>query len=264
MTRRKDPIDQRFENLLREQMYPAAPDAMAGLVRELRHAYVTPFSMDVQNRQIGDLVVAGREAGASRPSPLRRRVNGVWYRFSQRFIAGSVVGKVILAASVATAATTGMAATGHLPDSVQIAVSAAAAQIGLSIPTPSSTPSQASGTPEPPAPKRPAAFQAPAAGPSQAPPPATGANPQRRPAPASQPAAACDPAALSASPAPPPPSGTEEDMLKALQHMTEEQVRLDELLRCLAPSPTPPPPAPSSGEGGSADLDDLLRNLLGG
>ncbi|HVL51471.1 MAG TPA: hypothetical protein VM754_08245 [Actinomycetota bacterium] len=261
MTRRQDPIDARFEHLLREQVASSAPDPMSTLVRDLRRAYVAPFPMETQNRQIADMVIAGRQAAPTRRSPVRRRVDGVWYRFSQRFIATSVVGKVILAASVATAATGGMAATGHLPDPMQIAISAAASHVGVSIPAPGAPSSRVTGPPEPPVPQGPGPLQVPVAGPSPAPAPTTAAAPRSQPSPTALPADACE-QARSASQVPPPP-GTQDDVLKSLQHMTDEQLELDELLQCLVPA-DPAAPAPPGGGDPSAGLEGLLRILLGG
>ncbi len=123
MTRKPDPIDQRFEHLLREQMPPPAPDEFSGLVHDLRREYVAPFAPEVQNRQIAGMVATGRDVAGARPTLFRRKVNGYRYRFSQRFTGGSLVGKIVLAASFAAAATTSIAATGHLPSEIQLAVS---------------------------------------------------------------------------------------------------------------------------------------------
>ncbi|HEX2053731.1 MAG TPA: hypothetical protein VHJ78_08420 [Actinomycetota bacterium] len=258
MTPRQDPLEERFEHLLREQVSTGAPDAMSGLVGDLRRAYARPLPMEVQNRQIASLVEAGREASASRPAPWRRRMNGVWYRFSQRFIAGSVVGKVILAASVATAATTGMAATGNLPDPMQIAISAAASHIGVSIPTPAPVPAPAAPGPSPAVAGRAPVANAPAAAPpasSPAPPPAGAA--QAPQVPATTPADVCQATGLSASGQSP-----NADVLESLRKITSDPKKLEELLRCLVPTPTGAPPAPSSGDSPDA-LARLLEDLLG-
>jgi hypothetical protein len=263
MTKNPDPLDQQFEHLLREQMPPPAPDELSNLVSGLRKSYVAPFAHDVQNRQIAAMVMAVRTSVGNQPSPFRRKVNGVWYRFSKRFVAGSLVGKIVLASSVAMAATTGMAATGHLPNGIQLAVSQAAAEIGVSIPQPSPAPANAQ-PPSPPAPKRPAHAIVPSAGP----PPAAGAavadeTPASAPTPSASPADACAKTILATPPAPPSPlDPASGDLLEPLRQMTEEQLQLDELLKCLAATPSPAPTQPS-GELGSAGLSELLENLLG-
>lgn len=261
MTRRPHPIDERFEHLLREQDSSTASDAMSGLVRDLRRAYVAPFPMEVQNRQVEELIMAGREAAPSRPSPFRRQVNGVWYRFSQRFIATSVVGKVVLAASVAAAATTGFATTGRLPDPMQIAFSAAAAQIGVSLPTPATEVVQAGPSPEASTSGRTAPARILASASPQPPRPAQPGGAQVQPSPSAAPADACDQATPNTPSAAGSPSPSD-DVQEALRNLTEEQLQLDELLRCLTPPEAPPP---NSGEEGasSGSLEDLLEELLG-
>jgi hypothetical protein len=264
MTRNTDPLDQRFEHLLREQMPSPAPDELSNLVTDLRQAYVAPFAPQVQNGHIGDLVMAVRQASANQPSPFRSRLNGVWYRLSKRFVAGSLVGKIVLASSVAMAATTGMAATGHLPNNIQMAVSQAAAQIGVSIPQPPPAPVNAQ-PPSPPAPKRPVQAIAPTSSPT--PPPAAPVVDETAasaPTPSASPADACA-KTIFATP-PPPPSPVDPatgDPLEPLRQLTEEQLQLDELLKCLATTPSPAPAQPS-GELGSAGLSELLESLLGG
>lgn len=263
MTRNTDPLDQRFEHLLREQMPSPAPDELSSLVTDLRHAYVAPFASDVQNRQIADLVMAVRNGSANQPSLFRRRLNGVWYRFSKRFVAGSLVGKIVLASSVAMAATTGMAATGNLPNGIQLAVSQAAAEIGVSIPQPSPAPVNGR-PPSPPAPKRPSRAVVPSAGPpAVAAAPVVDDSPASAPTPAASPADACAKTILATPPAPPSPlDPASGNLLEPLRQMTEEQLQLDELLKCLAATPSPAPTQPS-GELGSAGLSELLENLLG-
>jgi hypothetical protein len=263
MTKNPDPIDQQFEHLLREQMPPPAPDELSNLVSGLRQSYIAPFAHDVQNRQIADMVMAVRTSAGNQPSPFRRKVNGVWYRFSKRFVAGSLVGKIVLASSVAMAATTGMAATGHLPNNIQMAVSQAAAEIGVSIPQPGPAPAH-SQPPSPPAPKRPVQ----AVVPSDSPPPVAAApvvdeTAASAPTPSASPANACAKTILATPPAPPSPvAPANGDLLEPLRQMTEQQLKLDELLKCLAATPSPAPTQPS-GELGSAGLSELLENLLG-
>lgn len=263
MTRNTDPLDQQFEHLLREQMPPPAPDELSNLVSGLRQSYVAPFAPEVQNRQIADLVMAVRTSSGNQPSSFRRKLNGVWYRFSKRFVAGSLVGKIVLASSVAMAATTGMAATGHLPKNIQMAVSQAAAEIGVSIPQPAQAPAQ-SQPPPPPAPRRPAAVVVPSASPPPvAAAPVVDATAASTPSPSASPEDACAKTILATPPAPPSPvDPASGNLLEPLRQMTEEQLELDELFKCLAATPSPAPTQPS-GELGSAGLSELLEKLLG-
>ena len=260
MTRRRDPLDRRFEDLLREQVSSASPDVMSGLVRELRRAYVAPLPTEVQNRQIADMVVAGRQAAASRPSLLRRRVNGAWYRFSRRFVAGSVVGKFVLAASVATAATTGMAATGTLPDPMQGAFSSAAEQIGVSIPAPAPAPVAPNPPAEAQSPKSGITAQVPASAPNAtAPAPAPGGVSQTQPTATASPEGSCDRTVLSGQ------AGAQGagDVVEALKAATDKQ-ELERLLRCLLPTPAPAPAPPGApGTGAGDPVEQLLEQLLG-
>lgn len=258
MTSRPDPLEERFENLLREQVSSRTTDAMSGLVRDLRREYANPLPMEIQNRQIAEMVAAGREA-AAHPSPLwRRRIDEVWFRFSRRFIAGSVVGKVLLAASVATAATTGMAATGHLPDPLLIAISAAASHVGVSIPTPAPASVDPSPTPSPTPERRAPAVAAPAAGPvvsAPAPPPG---GTQVQPVPSPTPANPCDSTILAT---PQPPNA---DLLEAVKKLTEDQRGLEKLLNCLVPTqPSPPQPGGAAAPASTDALAKLLNDLMG-
>lgn len=260
MTENPDPTDQRFEHLLREQMPPPAPDELSDLVYDLRREYAVALPPEVQNRQIAAMVAAGRKAAAGAPGPLRRSLDRYWYRFSQRFIAGSLVSKVVLAASFAAAATTGVAATGHLPSEIQLAVSRAAAGMGVSIPAPEPQAVE-SQTPEPPpAPKIPAPGAVPSATAPPAPPVPVVGSASPAPTPSTTPSNACAGMIPQASPAPPTRPGNP-DLVAAIGELAEEQLQLDALLECLVPPPGNPRPAPA-GELGSAGLSELLERLL--
>lgn len=260
MTDNPDPTDRRFEHLLREQMPPPAPDELSDLMYDLRRRYAAPLPPEVQNRQIAAMVAAGREGAAGAPGPLRRRLDRYWYRFSQRFIAGSLVSKVVLAASFAAAATTGAAATGHLPSEIQLAVSRAAAGVGVSIPAPEPPPVPSQSPEPPPGPKLPAEGGVPstAVAPPQPAPVAGGAPPA--PTPSTTPSDPC--AGIIPKPSLEPPTlPGNPDVLAAIGELAGEQLQLDTLLQCLVPPPGSPRPAPA-GELGSSGVGELLERLL--
>jgi hypothetical protein len=144
-----------------------------------------------------------------------------------------------------------------------MAVSQAAAQVGVSNPQPSPAPVNQQ-PPSPPPPKQPVQAVAPPASPTpvvEA--PVVDQSAASAPTPSASPADACAKTILATPPAPPSPADPANgDLLEPLRQVTEEQLELDELLKCLAASPSPAP-APPSGELGSAGLGELLENLLG-
>lgn len=115
--------------------------------RSVREAYATPIPPGLESRQIQFIIQAARQTlitqAPRRPLRLDRGRSAFRLRMPRprrllwANLVGSVVGKVVIVATAAAATTTGLAATGTLPDPVQTVVSDAADTVGVGVPGPS-------------------------------------------------------------------------------------------------------------------------------
>jgi hypothetical protein len=102
----------------------STPDDLAGVVADLRAAYLVDPDELLARRHLSAMAIAAAEVAAAEPAPRRRRRRRV-------LVPVGVAGGLILA-------TSGLAAAGVLPGPVQRAVAAAARPFGVELQTDSS------------------------------------------------------------------------------------------------------------------------------
>jgi hypothetical protein len=178
--------DEAFDRLiLKDDLFlDPALDAWGNLLKDVREAYSTPLSRRSESRHIAAIldtvpkVMPKRRPAAtlavahSKPTMWKRFRPPSMRRLVLANLMGSLVGKIMIVATAAAATTTGLAATGSLPEPIRSVITEAGDSVGA----PANPPDQAS----------PPAAHAPASPPSMAPVEAPGPEPVPAAAPATQ------------------------------------------------------------------------------